>query len=106
MAFPLYICTIIANLGSFVQLTPGKRGKGRKIRGSEDIEEKSPEKRRVSMSWAQRLKRVFKTDVEICDQRGGAVKVTVPVYPAPSVLVHSCTSSPVHDWMDAGGTRY
>ena len=27
------------------------------------------------MNWAQRLKRVFDIDVEICDQCGGAVKV-------------------------------
>ena len=26
------------------------------------------------MNWAQRLKRVFDIDVEICDQCGGAVK--------------------------------
>ncbi len=55
-------------------VTPGKWGKGRKIRGSEDTEEKSPEKHRASMNWAQRLKRVFNIDVEICDQCGGAVK--------------------------------
>jgi hypothetical protein len=27
------------------------------------------------MNWAQRLKRVFNIDVEICDQCGGRVKV-------------------------------
>jgi hypothetical protein len=27
------------------------------------------------MNWAQRLKRVFDIDVEICDQCGGAVKI-------------------------------
>jgi len=27
------------------------------------------------MNWAQRLKRVFNIDVEICDQCGGAVKI-------------------------------
>jgi hypothetical protein len=27
------------------------------------------------MTWAQRLKRVFNIDIEICEQCGGAVKV-------------------------------
>ena len=42
---------------------------------SDDAQDKSPEERRGSMNWAQRLKRVFDIDVEICDQCGGAVKV-------------------------------
>ena len=53
----------------------GRRGKGRKIRASGDTQDKSPEQRRVSMNWAQRLKRVFNMDVEICDQCGGAARV-------------------------------
>ena len=56
-------------------ITPGRRGKGRKIRASGDTQDKSPEERRVSMNWAQRLKRVFNMDVEICDQCGGAARV-------------------------------
>ncbi|MFT5211747.1 MAG: hypothetical protein ACI9CE_003488 [Flavobacterium sp.] len=28
-----------------------------------------------SMTWAQRLKRVFGIEIETCEQRGGAVKV-------------------------------
>ena len=31
--------------------------------------------RYAAMSWAQRLKRVFKIDIETCEQCGGAVKV-------------------------------
>ena len=27
------------------------------------------------MTWAQRLKRVFNIDIEICQERGGVVKV-------------------------------
>ena len=56
-------------------VTPGKRGKGRKIKVSDDAQDKSPEEYRASMSWAQRLKRVFSIDVELCDQCGGVVKV-------------------------------
>jgi len=56
-------------------VTPGKQGKGRKSKVSDDTRDKSPEERRGSMNWAQRLKRVFDIDVESCDQCGGAVKV-------------------------------
>ena len=56
-------------------LTPGKQAKGRKINVSDDTQDKSPEEHRASMNWAQRLKRVFNIDVELCDQCGGAVKV-------------------------------
>ena len=59
-------------------VTPGKRGKGRKIsrkiRASDDTQDKSPEARRGSMNWAQRIKRVFNIDVERCDQCGGKIK--------------------------------
>ena len=40
-------------------VTPGKQAKGQKIRVSDDTQDKSPEKCRASMNWAQRLKRVF-----------------------------------------------
>ena len=41
----------------------------------DNTQDKSPEKRRASMNWAQRLKRVFNMDVEICDQCGGKAKL-------------------------------
>jgi hypothetical protein len=54
-------------------VTPAKRGEG-KQRG--DLkEDKTPDERRTAMTWAQRLKRVFNIDVEICSGCGGAVKV-------------------------------
>jgi hypothetical protein len=56
-------------------VTLSRRGKGRKIKASDDAQDKSSEKSRASMNWAQRLKRVFDIDVEICDQCGGTVKV-------------------------------
>jgi hypothetical protein len=31
--------------------------------------------RHVAMTWAQRLKRVFKIDVTVCEHCGGAVKI-------------------------------
>ena len=56
-------------------VTPARRGKGRTVKIADAAEDKSPEERRASMNWAQRLKRVFDIDVETCDQCGGAVKV-------------------------------
>ncbi len=53
------------------RVTPGK---GRKFNATDDSQDKSPEECRASMTWAQRLKRVFDMDVEICDQCGGGIK--------------------------------
>jgi hypothetical protein len=54
-------------------VTPAKRGKGKK-RG--DLkEDKTPDERLSAMTWAQRLKRVFNIDAEICSRCVGAVKV-------------------------------
>ena len=51
-------------------VTPAGRGKGRKT-----LENNSPSERHRVMTWAQRLKRVFRIDIETCNQCGGAVKV-------------------------------
>jgi len=48
----------------------------------------------MAITWAQRLKRVFKIDIETCDQCGGAVKVAALARPAPAALVNPFTSSP------------
>jgi len=56
-------------------ITPGKRGKGRKIKASDDTQVKPPEEHRASMNWAHRLKCVFDIDVKTCEQCGGRVKV-------------------------------
>ena len=37
--------------------------------------EESPTNRHAVMTWAQRLKRVFKMDVKICETCGGKMKV-------------------------------
>jgi len=58
-----------------IQVTPSKRGKGRKKDTDEEGQCPSPAERRASMSWAQRLKRVFDIDIEVCSKCGGAVKV-------------------------------
>ena len=56
-----------------VLITPAGRGKGRKA--AEDSDDRSFAERHMAMSWAQRLKRVFNIDIEICDQCQGPVKV-------------------------------
>ena len=58
-----------------IQVTPSKRGKGSKRNVDEEGQSQSPAERRASMSWAQRLKRVFNIDIETCSKCGGAVKV-------------------------------
>ena len=46
-------------------------GRGRGARRPEDS---TPAERRASMTWAQRLKRVFKIDIETCSVCGGAMR--------------------------------
>ncbi len=57
------------------RVTPAKRGKGgrRALRG--DAEAPTPAERRASMTWAQRLRRVFNIDIETCPACGGAVRI-------------------------------
>ena len=56
------------------QGTPARRGR-RKTEAAGD----PPPARHVSMTWAQRLKRVFKIDIETCTHCGGAVKVIASI---------------------------
>ena len=55
-------------------VTPARRGR----RKAETADEPAPA-RHVSMTWAQRLKRVFKNDILTCDHCGGAVKVIASI---------------------------
>ena len=41
-------------------VTPAKRGKGNKRTATDEAQDQTPVERRASMTWAQRLKRVFK----------------------------------------------
>lgn len=54
-------------------ITPAKRGKGNKAQESD--EPQTPAERRASMTWAQRLKRVFNIEIETCKACGGAMKL-------------------------------
>ena len=62
-------------------VTPAKRGKG--VKRIANTEVRSPAERHAAracpalsgMTWAQRLKRVFSIDIEVCGRCGGSVKV-------------------------------
>ena len=60
------------------QITPSRRGQ----RHPDTTDAPAPA-RHLSMTWAQRLKRVFKIDIETGEHCGGAVKVIASIeYPA------------------------
>lgn len=65
------------------RVTPAKRGSGYESGSGADEEEQAPAERRVALTWAQRLKRVFNIDIETCRACGGAVRriagIEVPV---------------------------
>jgi len=56
-------------------VTSDKREKGSESTTSNECEDRTLDERRASMTWAQRLKRVFGTDIETCPACGGAVKI-------------------------------
>jgi hypothetical protein len=55
------------------QVTPAKRGKG--VKRIANTEVRSPADRHAAMTWAQRLKRVFSIDIEVCGRCGGSARV-------------------------------
>lgn len=60
-----------------VQVTLRKRTKPKEAEDSEPV--KTLQQRRVAMTWAQRLKRVFNIDITVCTQCGGPVKVMASI---------------------------
>jgi hypothetical protein len=50
-------------------VTPAKRGK--RVKPIASTEVRSPAERHAAMTWAQRLKRVFNIDIEVCSRCGG-----------------------------------
>ncbi len=54
-------------------VTPAKRGKG--VKPISNAEVRSAAERHAAMTWAQRLKRVFNIDIEVCSRCGGSVRV-------------------------------
>ena len=54
-------------------VTPARRGKG--VKSNSNTEVRTPAERHAAMTWAQRLKRVFNIDIEVCSLCGGSVRV-------------------------------
>ncbi|QBL10743.1 hypothetical protein E0Z06_15050 [Rheinheimera sp. D18] len=66
------------------QLTPSGRGRRHDAAvepadASANDAPRSPEEKRRSMSWAQRLKRVFSIDVTACVHCGGTVRIVASI---------------------------
>jgi hypothetical protein len=60
-----------------VTITPSFRNKAKQALPTG--QEKTRAQKHQSMTWAQRLKRVFNIDIETCEQCGGAVKVIASI---------------------------
>jgi len=60
------------------KITPTRRGK-RKKPCSVDEADQTPAEKRVSMTWAKRLKRVFNIDIETCSECGGVVRIIASI---------------------------
>ena len=58
-----------------IHVTPAKRGRGRKEQTPQAWDEKTLAERHASMTWMQRLKRVFNIDFEVCEKCKGPVKI-------------------------------
>lgn len=81
-----YYGVLAPNSKSRIKITPAKRGKGGKKKKSkpDQLSEQSTVKQSISqavsehhksMTWAQRLKRVFNIDMTVCNRCGGKAKI-------------------------------
>jgi hypothetical protein len=60
-------------------VTPAKRGKSKKVKTPQEKQDQTPAERRASITWAQRLKRVFNIDIETCSKCGGDVRIIASI---------------------------
>jgi hypothetical protein len=67
-----FLGVFAANSKHLVDVTPAKQGKGNPAQSQDD---KTPEQHHKAMIRAQRLTRVFNTEVSICSTCGGDAKV-------------------------------
>jgi len=56
-------------------VTPAKRSKGSQHKVPDETRDQASAERRSAMTRAQRLKRVFNIDIDVCQSCGGAMKV-------------------------------
>jgi hypothetical protein len=57
------------------RVTKAGRGKGASAQAAPETDRNSRAERRASMTWAQRLKRVFGIDIQTCPACGGAPRI-------------------------------
>lgn len=55
------------------EVTPARRGKA--LKTNTDAAVRTSAERHAAMTWAQRLKRVFNIDIEVCGLCGGSVRI-------------------------------
>jgi hypothetical protein len=60
------------------RVTPARRGKCKKCHSANETDQ-TPAKKRASMTWAKRLKRVFNLDIETCSECGGDVRIIASI---------------------------
>jgi hypothetical protein len=91
-------------------VTPAKRGKDQKGNAAQQQQDQTPAERRASMTWAQRLKRVFNIDIETCSECGGEVRIIASIEdPAVinQILAHLVNKARLADWpISRNGLRF
>ena len=60
-------------------VVPAKRGQGKRVKSECEAPDQTSAEKRASMTWAQRLKRVFNIDIETCSECGGDVKIIASI---------------------------
>ena len=59
-------------------MTPARRGKRKKCHSADEADQ-TPAEKRTSMTWAERLKRVFNIHIETCSECGGDVRIIASI---------------------------
>lgn len=67
------------------RITPARRGRGAKPTKPEPALDSTAPEQQAAMRWAQRLKRVFKVDLESCPKCDGTVKVIACIEDPPVI---------------------
>jgi len=76
--------------GHCAQCALGNCGVKLRIRAQQS---QTPAERHAAMTWAQRLKRVFSIDIEVCGRCGGSVRVIASIEDQDvidRILTHLC----------------
>ena len=60
------------------KVSPARRGKRRKCHSTDEADP-TPAEKRVLMTWAKRLKRVFSIEIETCNECGGDVRIVASI---------------------------